>query len=229
MKFQVHNPNLRFPNARARRVRTDAIVLHHLDAHWDVHRTHQHHLSLGWNGIGYNFHVAMDGRISEGRGMEFQGAHTGAPAGTNASTIGIGCEGRFDSVDRVMPDAQFNALVWLIGHIRAHYNRDIQLRGHRDFMPTACPGRFFPMEELQRLKFRGGAETEEEEEVKTVQEARFQSLAELPKWAVPYVKRLTEETGSDGQAMLRGDNAGNLDLSMDMLRMLVIMQRMRGE
>ena len=150
MKFAIKDKGLRFPRLRTRRTRTEAIVIHHLDAHWDVHRTQQHHLSIGWNGIGYNLHVAMDGTISLGRGIEFEGAHK---LGFNSRSIGIGCEGRYHSIDRVMPDIQFNALVWLLQYLREIYG-NIRIIGHRDYAATACPGQFFPLVEVQRLQFR---------------------------------------------------------------------------
>jgi len=162
MNFSIKDPGLRFPKARTRRARTSEIIVHHLDAQWDIHRTHQFHISRGWNGIGYNFHVAKDGTISLGRGMEFVGAHTNPPNGANSSSIGIGCEGQYHSVDRIMPDAQFNALVWLIKHLRGIYG-DIPVRGHRDLAATACPGQFFPLAEVQRLQFRGSENTDTEE------------------------------------------------------------------
>ena len=155
MNFTIRDVGLRFPRQRIRRARTDFIVVHHLDAHWDVHRTHDYHLSIGWNGIGYNFHVAMDGTISLGRGMEFEGAHK---LGFNNRSIGIGCEGRYHSVDRVMPDAQFNALVWLIRHLREIYG-DIRVIGHREYAATPCPGQFFPLQEVKTLQFRQPATT----------------------------------------------------------------------
>ena len=225
MQFTISNPNLRFPRARTRRTRTDAIVLHHLDAHWDVHRTHAFHNSLGWNGIGYNFHVALDGTISTGRGIEFQGAHK---VGFNDRAVGIGCEGRFHDHDRVMPDVQFNAIVWLCRYLRQQYG-DIRILGHRDYNATACPGQFFPLEELQRLQFRGaqGEAKQEDESMET--EKRFQRIEDMPIWARPYIVRLTQELGADGLPILRGNSAGDLDLSEDMIRMLVLMQRMRGE
>ena len=221
MQFQIQTPTLRFPRPRVRRSRTDSIVLHHLDAHWDVHRTHEFHNSLGWNGIGYNFHVALDGTISQGRGMEFQGAHK---VGFNDRAVGVGCEGRFHSHDQTMPDVQFNAIVWLCKHIRQQYG-DIRILGHRDYHATACPGQFFPLSELQRLEFR---EQTEESEVTEMAEVRFQTLEDLPTWARPYIRRLTEEQGADGQPILRGNDSRNLDLSEDMIRMLVLMERMRG-
>jgi len=226
MQFTISKPNLHFSRTRTRRTRTDAIVVHHLDAHWDVHRTHEFHNSLGWNGIGYNFHVAMNGTISLGRGMEFQGAHTNPPAGINETTIGIGCEGRFHSMDRTMPDVQFNALVWLIRHLRGIYG-NLPIGGHRDLAATACPGQFFPMAELQRLAFRGVQnEIQQDETMET--EERFQRIEEMPTWARGYIERLTQETDPDGNPILRGDGRGNFDLSLDMLRLLVIIERRLG-
>ena len=227
MQFTIHDPNLRFPRARTRRTRTDAIVVHHLDAHWDVHRTHAFHNSLAWNGIGYNFHVAMNGTISLGRGMEFVGAHTNPPRGINETTIGIGCEGRYHSVDRTMPDVQFNALVWLIRHLRSIYG-NLPIGGHRDLAATACPGQFFPMDELQKLQFRGTQNEQKQEEEQMETQERFQRIEEMPAWAREHIERLTQETDKDGNPILRGDGRGDFDLSLDMLRLLVIMERRLG-
>jgi hypothetical protein len=220
MTFQIRDPGLHFRWARTRRPSTVGIVIHHLDAHWDVHRTHEFHQSLGWNGIGYNFHIAMDGTISSGCGMGFVGAHTNPPAGTNNTTIGVGCEGRFHSVDRTMPDVQYNALVWLIRHLRDIYG-DIWIRGHRDLAATACPGQFFPLDEVRTLRFRNREEVQEP----MAREQRFQSVEEMPNWAQPYMEELTSTLAKDGRPIIRGDQDGNLDLSLDMIRMAIIFER----
>jgi len=185
-----------------------------------VHRTHEFHQSLGWNGIGYNFHIAMDGTISLGCGMEFVGAHTNPPAGSNNTTIGIGCEGRFHHVDRTMPDVQYNALVWLIRHLRSIYG-NIWIRGHRELAATACPGQFFPLDEVRTLEFRNREEVQEP----VVTERRFQSVQEMPNWAQPYMEELTTTLAKDGLPIIRGDRNGNLDLSLDMIRMIIIFER----
>jgi len=53
-----------------------------------------------------------------------------------------------------MPDTQFNALVWLLRHVRGIYG-NLPIQGHNAFASTACPGRFFPMAEVRRLEYRG--------------------------------------------------------------------------
>ncbi|MCL2562965.1 MAG: N-acetylmuramoyl-L-alanine amidase [Oscillospiraceae bacterium] len=155
--IQTPNPRLQFRNSLTRRTRTDGIVIHHYAANVSVQTVHNWHLGNSWAGIGYNFVVDKDGTIWNGRGMEFVGAHA---ANNNAGTIGIAVQGDYHNVSRTMPDVQFNALVWLIRHVRERYG-NIWIRGHRELMATACPGQHFPMEELQRLQFRGdnGGET----------------------------------------------------------------------
>lgn len=64
-------------------------------------------------------------------------------------------------------------------------------------------------------------------EVAVVQE-RFQTLEEIPTWARQVVEKLQHTSAADGLPVLRGDGAGNLDLSLDMLRMLVMMERLMG-
>jgi len=94
--------------------------------------------------------------------MEFVGSHTNPPAGTNSTMVGIACEGRYHDMDRVMPDVQFNALVWLLRHLRDIYG-DIPIFGHRELAATACPGQFFPLDEARTLQFRGTENTNSEE------------------------------------------------------------------
>jgi len=162
----------------------------------------------------------MDGAISLGRGIEFQGAHK---LGFNDRAIGIGCEGRFHCIDRTMPDAQFNALVWLIRHLRELYG-DIRILGHRDYNATACPGQFFPLDEVRGLQFRGTTDDVKESDEEQVK--RFNKVAEMPSWAKPYMEMLTTTLAKDGLPVIRGDKRGNLDLSLDMIRMAIIFERL---
>ena len=159
MTFGIRKPDppLAFARALQRRARTERIIVHHYHhdraTPQDVHRWH---LDRGWAGIGYNVMVDMDGSIWEGRGLEFVGAHAG---NSNPDSIGIACQGRYDDHTTEMPAAQFDALVWLIRHIRDLYGNIPVLR-HSDVSATACPGRHFPWAELLRLEYRGDVEVD---------------------------------------------------------------------
>jgi len=155
MAFEIRTPTptLQFRNPLTRRMRTDGIVIHHLAANVPVQTVHNWHVGNGWAGIGYHFQVNKDGSIWIGRDVDFVGAHT---AGHNATTIGIAVQGDYHTVSRVMPDVQFNALVWLIRHLRERFG-DIRIHGHRELTATACPGQHFPLDEVRRLAFRGSA------------------------------------------------------------------------
>jgi len=157
MTFEIRSPSpaLQFRNNPGRRARTDGIILHHLAAeNASVADVHRWHLNRGWAGFGYHFQVNRDGTIWRGRPVDWVGSHTNPPPGINSSTIGIAVQGDYHNVSRVMPNAQFNALVWLIQHLRGQYG-NLSIRGHRDLAATACPGQHFPMDEVRRLEFRG--------------------------------------------------------------------------
>ena len=157
MKIKILKPEppLEFARTLQRRTRTNRIIVHHYHHEratpQDVHRWH---LDRGWAGIGYNVMVDLDGTIWEGRGFGYVGAHAGE---SNADSIGIACQGRYDDHTTEMPTAQFNSLVWLIRHIREIYGNIPVLR-HSDVSATACPGRHFPWAELLKLEFRGDLE-----------------------------------------------------------------------
>lgn len=96
-----------------------------------------HVTTNGWDGIGYNFGVAPSGRIYEGRGWKYRGAHAGP---VNGDSIGI-CLLIDGTVDEPTP-AMIEAVQELIAHgidlgeIRENYT----LSGHRDHMARTCPG-----------------------------------------------------------------------------------------
>jgi len=156
MKHVIREPNpvLRFTQTPTIRARTNRIILHHYHhSSAPPQEVHRWHLSNGWLGIGYNFMVDRDGTIWRGRGMDALGTHT---ANNNGDSIGIACQGRYDDHDLTMPDAQFNALIWLIHECRKVHGI-IPVIGHRDASPSSCPGRFFPLAEVQKLEYRGVA------------------------------------------------------------------------
>lgn len=153
MRHEVRKPTpvLSFSGVLKRRSRTTRIILHHYhSANATPHDVHRWHLNKGWAGIGYNLTVDLDGTIWEGRGIDFVGAHA---KGNNSDSIGIACQGRYDDHTTEMPLAQFNALVWLVGYLHGIYG-NLPLFRHSDVNRTACPGRYFPWDELIRRVLR---------------------------------------------------------------------------
>ena len=181
MTFTTQNPNLQFTRNPGLRTRTDGIVLHHLAANVPVQTVHSWHLGRGWVGIGYHFQVDKDGTIWQGRPINWVGGHTNPPPGINSSTIGIAVQGDYHTVSRTMPDAQYNALVWLIRHLQEQYG-NLRIQGHRDLAPTACPGEYFPMDEVLKLEFRNGSVVEEETDA--MKEQRVRELIEEVVWDI---------------------------------------------
>lgn len=124
---------------------TQRIAIHHT-ASGDVSAATVHgwHRNRGWMGIGYHYLVRQAGEIERGRAEELRGIH--APA-ANANSIAIALAGNFE----LLPPAatQLEALVRLVRDIRSRHG-DLPLIGHKDVQATACPGRFFPWEDLQR-------------------------------------------------------------------------------
>lgn len=127
-----------------KRKKTTRIILHHAAAETcsadDVHRWHR---GNGWAGIGYHFFVRKDGGVYRGRPQNMIGAHAG---GSNSDSIGICFEGNYDK-ETVMPAAQKQAGVELVAYIKEYYKIN-KVEGHRDVGNTACPGRYFPIDEI---------------------------------------------------------------------------------
>jgi hypothetical protein len=110
--------------------------------------------------IGYHFVVSPDGRIFEGRPAHLLGAHAGISkeGRTNKRldpdhhAIGIVLDGNYNIA--TPPDAQVQALAWLVGALRQRYGVEgSRIYGHRhvralveqrgltfDGDPTTCPG-----------------------------------------------------------------------------------------
>lgn len=101
----------------------------------DIDRWHK---GRGWDGIGYNFVVALDGSLEIGRSLEKSGAHT---IGHNANSIGIcyigGLADSMKPKDTRTP-AQKETLLAIVSLIK-FLRPDITIHGHREFAAKACP------------------------------------------------------------------------------------------
>lgn len=108
--------------------------------------------------IGYHYVILRDGTIQQGRPETMPGAHC---TGYN-NHLGICLVGNFSS--SANPDgrhgpmrpssAQMEALTGLLQELAQRYGFSADnVRRHRDFAPTACPGDRFPMDEVLRRAF----------------------------------------------------------------------------
>ncbi|XP_016971647.1 peptidoglycan-recognition protein LC isoform X7 [Drosophila rhopaloa] len=99
--------------------------------------------SWDWDHVGYNFLVGGDGRVYEGRGWNYVGAHT---KGYNKGTIGISFIGTFT---RTRPnERQLKACQLLLdeGVRLKKLTSEYRLYGHRQLSATESPG-----EELYKI------------------------------------------------------------------------------
>jgi hypothetical protein len=139
------------------------IVIHHTATPTgSVESIHQTHLARTdaegnpWRGIGYHFvigngHGMPDGQIEATFRWrdQLEGAHAG-DASHNAHGIGVCLIGNFEQ--NPPTEAQLNALANLTQTLAVAYDIAPQnIKGHGDVKSTACPGRYFPMQELTQI------------------------------------------------------------------------------
>ena len=145
--MEIIKSNLQF-SSMENRTKTNLLVLHHAAAKkCSVEDIHRWHKQKGWAGMGYHFLVRKDGTIYEGRPIQSVGAHA---YGYNNRAIGICFEGNFE-VEK-MPDVQKEAGKELVSYILKRYPTITSVKGHRDLMATACPGKNFPFDEIKKGK-----------------------------------------------------------------------------
>ncbi len=98
----------------------------------------QHLNERAWGDIGYHYLIDPDGRVYEGRRLEYQGAHAGDHS-KNQGNVGVCLLGHFE-VEHPSPKA-LGALAILLDDLRSRYRIPAsQVFGHSHFTTTACPG-----------------------------------------------------------------------------------------
>lgn len=127
-----------------RRTATRYIILHHRAGNGDVQSIHNGHLKNGWSGIGYHFYIRKDGSIFRGRPIGTVGAHC---TNYNSKSVGVCFEGSFEN--ETMPAAQIKAGQELISYLKGLYP-SAEVKRHRDFNSTACPGKNFPYDAIKK-------------------------------------------------------------------------------
>lgn len=199
--MQIVETNLQFSRAPSKRTRTGRIILHHTaSADVSAATIHGWHQGQGWIGIGYHYVIRANGTIERGRPEDAIGSHSG-PQG-NGDSIGVVLTGNFEI--GAPSTAQMIALAKLIKELRSRYG-DLTVIGHRDVMPTACPGKNFPWGEL-----RGRLEDDE---------MTYKTFNDVPDWGKPLVKKLMD------RGSLKGEGNGILNLPESTLKTLVILER----
>ena len=124
-------------------IRADAPLSEALQVVYD-HQ--QQHFRQGWSDIGYHFFIAPAGTIIEGRPLNTQGAHV---YGENFGNVGICVMGALHQ--RPATEAQLASFIALYTWLCWELNLDSRcLRGHRDYLPTECPGSLY--KELPKIR-----------------------------------------------------------------------------
>jgi len=178
---QIYDVGLQFRQALQKRTTTDYIILHHAAAsEASVTSIHNWHLQRGWAGIGYHYYVRKDGSIYRGRSEDTIGAHTEE---YNSRSIGICAEGNFEV--EMMSDAQKRAIIELLRELKKRYP-NAQIKRHKDFAATACPGKNYPFEEIVRETLKEEDEAmkkgDKGTQVKKIQEMLLALGYSLPKY-----------------------------------------------
>jgi len=111
-------------------------------------------LRAGRADIAWHFVVDREGRIWEGRPIQYEGEHT---ARHNEGNIGVLLLGDFER--QTLNERQKSALVGLLGHLCTSYNIALsEVKTHRELTGVVCPGRYVQalVESLRRKGLTSG-------------------------------------------------------------------------
>lgn len=145
MTINIIKHNLKFTGSMSAMGKVNTITLHH-EAGNDsetVEQVHAQHLGQKWAGIGYHYVVYRDGSIHEGRPVQYAGAHV---TNHNTGNIGISVVGNYQSRNNFTPEAK-QACIDLLTYLKGIHG-NVPVKKHSDFMATACPGVYFPFNEI---------------------------------------------------------------------------------
>ena len=135
----------------------EKIIIHHTATSGSVSNPEEsiraiyyyHAVTRGWGDIGYNYIIAPDGTVYQGRAGD-EGVVAGHASGYNTGTIGIALLGNYE--ENPVPGEMMQALTALIYEKADLHDIDVDgtgkyrgesmenLLGHSDVESTACPG-----------------------------------------------------------------------------------------
>ncbi len=147
--MKIIDPKLKFKIPPTPLKIVEKIIQHHM-AHptWDIYDVHIYHkYTKGWNGIGYNYWIHINGNIYIGRGDENKGAHAGSI--WNDKSLAIGYMG--DIHEHKMTKEQIDAGIALNKYLINKWNlTPDDIIQHKDVSATLCAGRYFQLEDIKR-------------------------------------------------------------------------------
>jgi N-acetyl-anhydromuramyl-L-alanine amidase AmpD len=211
----------RWASNLAVRTKTDYIALHHpANKSCTAEDIHRWHLANGWAGIGYHFFVTKEGLIYEGRPLNTIGAQI---AGHNSRGIGICVEGNYE-LEQHLPEAQYKAVQELLDYLKTIYP-NAELVGHRDIAASACPGRYFPLNDFKKY-WKGELSLTQYQELKqeltalkAQKEKVYHTIDEVPSWGLSTVQKLQDK------GFFTGVSPTDIALTETLLRVFVINDR----
>lgn len=142
----------------AERKKTNLIIDHHSSTKMPmtdeeaielIRSIHAAHIRKGNRGIDYNFLVAGNGSVFDGRGLKYEGGHVlngGKSTGMNARSVGICALGDFEH--NQMPEAMKDGLKRINRDVAQQYGIT-EIIKHKDVKDTDCPGQYFPFDEIK--------------------------------------------------------------------------------
>lgn len=151
---------------RRRALGVVAFMPHHFGA-WGGTAEWAAEIHLGkWEtagGIAYGWFIPEEDNdvIYYCHSIEEKGYHCGG-GGMNSKAMSCCVAGNFE--ERPPKPWQIDKLVWLIIHTNDRDNLQRLIVWHNDHRPTACPGRYFPKEEVIRRVTEHYRQREEEQE-----------------------------------------------------------------
>ncbi len=96
----------------------------------------QWHLDRGWDDVGYHLVIEGDGALRQGRAVGTVGAHC---KGVNQLSIGVCVVGNNLDEEQCWSKPQWRQLWKVVDAVQLLWPQ-LEIKGHRDFAPTECPG-----------------------------------------------------------------------------------------
>lgn len=144
--MKIIETDWKWSGSLTKRPRSDYIALHHSAGLGSAASVHKSHQNRGWAGIGYHFYITRNGEIYRGRPIDKMGAHI---TNHNYDSVGVCFEGNYHQSGAEMPRAQLLSGREVIAYLKGLYP-NARLARHRDLGATACPGDYFPFDELTK-------------------------------------------------------------------------------